>query len=145
MGNKKQKNTNIVRQWHLVDAGGRVLGRMATEIGHLLTGKGKPSFTRYLDNGDHVVIVNAAGIKLTGKKQEQKSYFSHSGYPGGERVIKYSRTPKKKVVLEAVKGMLPQNKLRSLWLKRLYVFDGEEHPYGDKFSAQGGSASGGKN
>lgn len=130
------KLSQIKREWHLTDAKEKTLGRLAGEIAHLLMGKGKPYFVRHLDCGDYVVVTNAQKVHLTGKKEEQKKYYRHSGYPGGLKVefLKTWRVKKpEQIIIHAVKGMLPQNKLRDPLLKRLYVFAGGEHPYKDKF------------
>ncbi len=130
------KASDIKRSWHVVDVKGKILGRVASEIAHLLMGKGEPYFVRNLDCGNYVVVVNAKEIKVTGNKEEQKNYYRHSGYPGGFRqeTLKELRERKpEEIVSRAVKGMLPQNKLRDKMLKRLFVFAGEEHKYQDKF------------
>lgn len=130
------KAKHITRAWHLVNLKGQILGRVATNIAQKLIGKSKPNFSPHLDNGDYVVAVNAADIKVTGKKLDQKIYFRHSGYPGGakQRTLKQQldRDPKKVIEL-AVSGMLPKNKLRQPRLRRLKVFTGSEHSYADKF------------
>lgn len=134
-------------QWHLIDAKGQILGRLATKIASLLRGKAKPEFVPYLNNGDNVVVINAVKIKVTGKKEEEKIYEHFSGYPGGRKVIKLSEMRQKnpgRIIRDAVKGMLPQNKLRDRWLTQLYVYADANHPYAEKFSAEGGSAPGGK-
>ena len=120
----------------MIDVRGKVLGRTAGEIAHLLMGKKKSYFVRNLDCGDYVVVVNAKDVAVTGKKEEQKNYYRHSGYPGGFRkeTLRELRARKpEEIIRHAVKGMLPQNKLRDQMLKRLFVFAGEEHKYGDKF------------
>lgn len=129
------KVSEIKRVWHLIDVKGETLGRASTKIAKLLMGKAKPYFVRNMDCGDYVVVINAKDVKVTGKKEEQKKYYSHSGYPGGFKVktLKEARAEKPEmVVTHAVKGMLPQNRLRDSMLKRLFVFAGEEHKYGDK-------------
>lgn len=130
------KQKDIKRAWHLVDAKEKILGRVSTEIAELLIGKKKPYFVSYLDCGDFVVVINAAHVAVTGKKEKQKTYFRHSGYPGGLKTVSLGelrlRQPEK-IIIHAVSGMLPQNKLRDRMLKRLYVFAAEEHPYKDKF------------
>lgn len=133
------KASEIKRIWHLVDIKDETLGRAATRIAKLLMGKSKPYFVRNLDCGDYVVVLNAKDVKVTGKKEEQKRYYSHSGYPGGFKVktLKEARAEKPEmVVLHAVKGMLPQNRLRDSMLKRLFVFAGAEHKYEDKIKNQ---------
>ena len=112
-------------QWFVVDAKDQVLGRLATKVARMLIGKDKPSFTPYLDSGDHVVVINANQIKMTGNKVEQKMYYSHSGYPGGLKEVPAKRVRETKpewVVREAVLGMLPKNKLRARRAKKLRVY-----------------------
>jgi large subunit ribosomal protein L13 len=112
-------------QWFVVDAKDQVLGRLATKVARMLIGKDKPSFTPYLDSGDHVVVINADQIKMTGNKIEQKVYYSHSGYPGGLKEVPAKRVRQAKpewVVREAVLGMLPKNKLRARRAKKLSVY-----------------------
>jgi large subunit ribosomal protein L13 len=133
------KAGDVKRSWHLIDVKGEVLGRSATRIAHLLMGKGKAYFVRNLDCGDYVVVVNAKEVKVTGKKEEQKNYYRHSGYPGGFRqeTLKELRGRKpEEIIMHAVKGMLPQNKLRDKMLTRLFVFAGEEHKYADKLKKE---------
>lgn len=130
------KVSDIKRQWYIVDAKDKVLGRVSTEIAHLLMGKSSPYFVRNLDCGNYVVVINAKDVKVTGNKEEQKNYYRHSGYPGGFRkeTLKELRDRRpEEIITRAVKGMLPQNKLRDRMLKRLYVSAGEEHKYADKF------------
>jgi len=125
--------TNVIdRRWHIVDAKDQVLGRLATYAATLLRGKGKPSFTPYLDYGDFVVIVNAAQVKLTGNKLLQKVTYSHSLYPGGLRLTPYSRLMKEtpeKAIEHAVSGMLCKNKLRARMMTRLMVYRDDKHPH----------------
>ncbi len=112
-------------QWFVVDAKNQVLGRLATKVARMLIGKDKPSFTPYLDSGDHVVVINANQIKMTGNKIEQKMYYSHSGYPGGLKEVPAKRVREAKpewVVREAIVGMLPKNKLRARRAKKLRVY-----------------------
>jgi large subunit ribosomal protein L13 len=130
------KVSDIKRTWHLIDVKDKTLGRVSSEIAQLLMGKHKPYFVRNLDCGDYVVIINAKDVKVTGNKEEQKNYYRHSGYPGGFRqeTLKELRIRKpQEIITHAVKGMLPQNKLRDRMLRRLFVFAGEEHKYEDKF------------
>jgi large subunit ribosomal protein L13 len=111
--------------WFLVDATNVVLGRLATKVARMLIGKDKPSFTPYLDSGDHVVVINANKIRMTGNKVEQKVYYSHSGYPGGLKEVPAKRVRETKpewIVREAVLGMLPKNKLRARRAKKLRVY-----------------------
>jgi len=129
------KLKDIKRDWHLIDVDGKVLGRIASDISQLLMGKGKPYFVSHLDCGDHVVVVNAAKVKVTGKKSKQKMYARYSGYPGGLKVKSFAQVQREdpiRIIKEAVSGMLPQNKLRVSMLKRLYIFADENHPYSDK-------------
>lgn len=133
---KPTKQSEIKREWHLIDVKDQILGRSASEIAQFLMGKAKTNFVRNLDMGDYVVVINAKFVKVTGKKETQKKYYRHSGYPGGFKVetLQELRTKNPtEIVRHAVSGMLPQNRLRALMLKRLYVFEGEEHNYKDKF------------
>ena len=120
------------RQWHIIDADGQVLGRVASQAARLLQGKHKPSWLPYIDRGDHVVIVNAARVRLTGRKDEQKIYRRHSGYEGGlkeERAkIVRQKTPLR-MVEEAVRGMLPKTKLGNAMYRKLKVYAAGDHPH----------------
>jgi large subunit ribosomal protein L13 len=120
------------RQWHVIDADGQVLGRVASQAARLLQGKHKPTWLPYLDRGDHVVIVNAARVRLTGRKDEQKIYRRHSGYEGGlkeERAkIVRQKTPLR-LVEEAVRGMLPKTKLGNAMYRKLKVYAAGDHPH----------------
>ena len=122
----------IERRWHVIDARGKVLGRIATAAARLLQGKNKAVYTPFIDTGDHVVIVNAAQVKLTGRKEEQKIYRKHSGYEGGLREQRAKevrqRTPRK-LVEEAVRGMLPKTKLGDAMYRKLKVYAGPNHPH----------------
>lgn len=132
------KVSDIKREWHLIDVKGKTLGRVSSEIAQLLMGKRKPYFVRNLDCGDYVVIINAKDVKTTGNKEEQKKYYRHSGYPGGFKTETLKELRERKpenIITHAVKGMLPQNKLRDKMLRRLFVFSGEEHRYSDKFKS----------
>lgn len=136
MRTKTTRASEIKRSWHLIDAKGETLGRLATKIAKLLMGKDKPYFVRYLDCGDWVVVVNASDVKVTGKKVNQKLYYRHSGYPGGFREITFKKQMERdstKVIKHAVSGMLPKNKLRKRMLARLRIYADKSHPYGDKF------------
>ena len=120
------------RQWHVIDAGGQVLGRVATRAARLLQGKHKAVWTPYLDMGDHVVIVNAARVRLTGRKEEQKLYRRHSGYEGGlreERAIVVRARRPERLVEEAVRGMLPKTKLGDAMYRKLKVYASADHPH----------------
>src|SRR5258705_11499980 len=111
--------------WFVVDATGVVLGRLATKVARMLMGKDKPSFTPYLDSGDHVVVINADKVRMTGNKVEQKIYYSHSGYPGGLKEVPAKRIRETKpewIIREAVLGMLPKNKLRARRAKKLRIY-----------------------
>lgn len=134
---KSTKLSEIKRDWHLMDAEDKVLGRMATEVAVLLMGKKKSYYVSYLDCGDFVVVINSEKIKVTGKKEEKKAYYRYSGYPGGlkETVLKKMRQEHpERILYLAVTNMLPKNKLRSLRLARLKIFAGKNHPYEDKFT-----------
>jgi len=124
------KPSDVTRKWYVIDASQAPLGRTATLIATLLTGKGKPQFTQHIDTGDFVVVINAANVKVTGNKMEDKMYYRHSGYPGGlkEASLKevLERTPDR-ALYEAVRGMLPVNKLRDARLARLKIHAGGEH------------------
>jgi large subunit ribosomal protein L13 len=111
--------------WFVVDATDQVLGRLATRVARILIGKDKPSFTPYLDSGDHVVVINADKVRMTGNKVEQKEYYSHSGYPGGLKVVPAKRVRENKadwMIREAVLGMLPKNKLRARRARKLRIY-----------------------
>ncbi len=126
------KKDQIIKKWWLVDAENIVLGRLATEIAILLRGKRKPEFVNFLDSGDFVIVINAERIKLTGKKIEQKKYYSHSGYPGGikEKTMKeLMETKPEEIIKKAVWGMIPKNKLGREVYKKLKVYRGSHHPH----------------
>ncbi len=127
------KQGELVKKWHLIDAKGRILGRVATEAAKLLIGKDKPIFVPYLDCGDKVVVVNAAGVAVSASRPETKIYKRHSGYPGGLKLETFkdllTRRPEE-VIRRAVWGMLPNNRLRAVRIKNLYVYTGAEHPHG---------------
>lgn len=136
MDTKPTKASDIKRTWHLVDINEQILGRVAVDIAKKLMGKAKPYFVPHLDCGDYVVVINAKNVKVTGKKELNKIYYSHSGYPGGlksEVLTKLRERKPEEIILKAVKGMLPKNKLRASMLKRLLIFAGEEHTFKDKF------------
>jgi large subunit ribosomal protein L13 len=120
------------RQWHIIDADGQVLGRVATKAARILQGKHKPTWVPFLDRGDHVVIVNAARVKLTGKKEEQKLYRYHSGYEGGLREERAKIVRQKdpvRLVEEAISGMLPKTKLGKAMYRKLKVYKAGDHPH----------------
>lgn len=122
----------IERKWYLVDADGKVLGRLASEIAQILRGKNKGEFTPNIDCGDHVIVINASKLKVTGGKEGKKNYYHYSGFPSGLKEIPYSRLQRErpeKVVEFAVKGMLPHNKLGRRMLEKLHVYPGSSHPH----------------
>ncbi|MCR2043497.1 50S ribosomal protein L13 [Anaerosalibacter massiliensis] len=124
------KPNEIERKWYVIDAEGKVLGRLASEVSKILSGKNKPIYTPHVDTGDHVIVINADKIVLTGKKLEQKKYRYHTGYPGGLKEISYDRMVKEKpekVIELAVKGMLPKNSLGRQMFRKLKVYSGSEH------------------
>lgn len=123
---------SIQRNWHLIDAKNQTLGRLAVGIANILMGKNKVNYVPYLDMGDFVVVTNASSIKVTGRKAEQKNYYSHSGFPGGLKTQTFSgmiANKPEEVIRHAVKGMLPNNKLRDKMLKKLHVFATNNHPF----------------
>ena len=127
-----QKSSEIKREWYLIDASTMPLGKLAVVIADKLMGKSKVTFTPHIDNGDYVVVVNAKDLVVTGDKMVQKKYYRHSGYPGGIKELKLKEVIEKdpaRVINEAVKGMLPKNKLAAERLKRLRVFAGSEHAH----------------
>jgi len=126
------KLDDVEKKWYLVDAEGKTLGRLATQIAAILRGKHKPTFTPHMDMGDNIIVVNAEKVQLTGRKAEQKNYYRHSGYPGGIKVTSFSDMIEKKprmVITAAVKGMLPHNRLGRRILRNLKVYSGTEHPH----------------
>ena len=126
------KNSEVSRDWVLFDASDKILGRFATKIADKLRGKDKPTFTPHVDSGDFVVVINADKVKVTGNKAEQKKYYKHSLYPGGLKEKSYKEvldsTPER-IIENAVKGMLPKNKLGKSIIKKLKVYSGSEHPH----------------
>ena len=127
-----QKAKEINREWYLIDASTLPLGKLAVIIADKLMGKSKVTYTPHIDNGDYVVVINAKNIKVTGEKMTQKKNYRHSGYPGGLKELKLEEVLEKepaRVIFEAVKGMLPKNKLAPERLKRLRVFEGSEHTH----------------
>lgn len=124
------KAGQIDRKWFIVDATGKPLGRLATEVARILRGKHKPIYTPSIDTGDHVIVINADKVVLTGKKAEQKFYYRHSGYAGGIKKVSYGtliETKPEKAVMLAVKGMLPHNILGRAMLKKIRIYRGSEH------------------
>jgi len=123
---------DVARTWHLIDAQNQVLGRVATRAATLLMGKHKPTYTPFLDTGDHVIIVNAEKVRLTGAKEEQKLYRRHSGYPGGlveQTARKVRETYPERILEHAIKGMLPKTKLGKQMSRKLKVYAGDRHPH----------------
>lgn len=121
---------NIEHKWYVIDATDKVLGRLASEVASILRGKHKPTFTPFMDTGDFVIIVNAEKVRLTGRKENQKVYYRHSGYPGGLKKIPYEEMKKKhpeRIIEHAVKGMLPKNPLGRAMYKKLKVYAGPDH------------------
>ena len=126
------KKDEIKRDWFIVDAENQTLGRLASEIAQVIRGKKKPYYTPNLDMGDFVVVINAEKVVVTGSKEEQKKYFSHSGFPGGEKEVSLSSLRSKhpeRIIYNAVKGMLPHNRLGRKLIKHLKVYTGSEHPH----------------
>ena len=129
------KASDIKRQWHVIDASGKVLGRLATQVAGLLMGKHKPIFCRHLDVGDFVVVINAEQVRVTGNKAKQKLYYRHSGYPGGLKSVSLERmmqTHPTRVIEHGVKGMLPHTRLGAQMMKKLKVYVGDAHPHGSQ-------------
>lgn len=135
---KQEKLTRFIktedadRKWYIVDAQDQVLGRLAASIARIIRGKHKPIFTPNMDTGDFVIVLNADKIRMTGKRELQKTYFSHSGYPGGVRLRSFAEMMEKQpeeVIRKAVKGMLPKNRLGRQLIKKLKVYTGEAHPH----------------
>jgi large subunit ribosomal protein L13 len=123
---------DIGNRWHVIDAGGRVLGRVATDAARLLQGKHKAIYTPFMDTGDHVVVVNAEKVKLTGRKEDQKLYRRHSGYLGGlkeERAKVLRQRKPERLLEEAIRGMLPKTKLGDAMFRKLKVYAGQDHPH----------------
>ena len=129
---KSIRPQDVQKDWHIIDANGLVVGRVATIIANILRGKHKPSYTPHVDCGDHVIVINADKVKFTGKKEEQKVYRYHSGYPGGLREVSARRmreTRPVKLLEEAVSGMLPKSKLGKQMYRKLNVYAGPQHPH----------------
>lgn len=135
---KQEKITRFIkaedadRKWYVVDATDQVLGRLAAQVARVIRGKNKAVFTPNMDTGDFVVIINAEKVKMTGKRELQKTYFSHSGYPGGVKIRSYAEMMQKNpeaVIQKAVRGMLPKNRLGRQLVKKLKVYTGDKHPH----------------
>lgn len=126
------KEGEVERKWYVVDAAGKTLGRLAAEVARILRGKHKPVFTPHVDTGDHVIVINAEKVVLTGKKPQQKMWYCHSGYPGGLKATNYAtlmKTRPERVVEKAIVGMLPHNRLGARMAKKLRVYRGADHPH----------------
>jgi large subunit ribosomal protein L13 len=126
------KPREVQRKWYVLDAAGKTLGKVATEAAVLLRGKHKPTYTPHVDTGDHVIVINAGKVELTGKKRSQKEMISHSGYPGGLKRVSYAILLEKmpeRVIEKAIKGMLPKNALGAQMFRKLKVYRAEAHPH----------------
>ena len=126
------KPEEIAREWYVIDAEGKILGRLASEIAKILKGKHKPIYTPHIDSGDYVIVINADKVRVTGKKLEQKIYYRHSGYPGGLKGICLAEQLKKhptRVLKAAVRGMLPKNRLGRAMIKKLKIYASDSHPH----------------
>jgi large subunit ribosomal protein L13 len=126
------KEGDIQSRWYVIDAEGQVLGRLSTMVANIISGKAKPTYTPFLDTGDHVIVINAEKVLLTGRKETDKQYRHHTGYPGGlkEKAARFVRVEKpEQMIEEAVWGMLPKNKLGRKMLKKLKVYRGGQHPH----------------
>ena len=135
------KAADIEREWHIVDATDKTLGRLSTQIARLLMGKHKPIYTPSQDTGDFVVVINAEKVRVTGNKAQQKLYYRHSGYPGGLKSVTLGKTIQTyptRVIESAVKGMLPHTRLGNVMRKRLKVYAGDKHPHAAQFSTTEG-------
>ena len=126
------KAGEVQRKWYLIDADGKTLGRLATEVARILRGKHKAIYTPHVDTGDHVIVINAAKVKVTGKKYTDKLYYRHTGYPGGIKVTNFAdllRRRPEQVIEKAVWGMIPHNRLGRKVFKKLRVYPGPDHPH----------------
>ena len=126
------KAGDIRRKWYVVDAEGQVLGRLASQVAHILRGKHKPCFSMHLDAGDHIIIINAEKVKVTGRKSEQKRYYRYSGYPSGLKITPYSKmlaSRPERILETAIRGMLPKNRLGRKMYRKLKVYAGADHPH----------------
>ena len=132
MKTKSYKSLNVEKNWHLVDAEGKVLGRLAVKIASILSGKNKAQYSPNADLGDFVIVVNAEKVRVTGNKFSQKNYYHHTGYPGGLKTKSFEKMQEdspEKIIVKAVKGMLPKNKLANQIIKKLKVYSGSVHPH----------------
>ena len=135
MKTKSYKNTDIEKKWLLLDASNKTLGRLSAKISSILMGKNKAQYTPHNDLGDYIVVINAEKVKVTGNKDIQKKYYRHSGYPGGLKSSTFSEIIEKNpedIILKAVKGMLPKNKLGKSMIKKLKVYSGPDHDHGSQ-------------
>ncbi len=126
------KQGDIVRKWHVVDASGQTLGRLSSLVSRILSGKNNPRYTPFLDTGDHVIVINAEKIKITGMKADQKMYHHYTGYPGGIRHEEYKKRLVRKpeeIIREAIHGMLPKNKLGRNMIDKLMIYRDDKHPH----------------
>ncbi|MEK7521236.1 MAG: 50S ribosomal protein L13 [Patescibacteria group bacterium] len=134
------RGNNPKREWHLVDVEGKVLGRVSTDIAQKLMGKNKKTYAPQADEGDYVVVINAGKVRVTGKKEKDKIYYSHSGYPGGLKarsVAQVRATNPTRLIELAVKRMLPKNRLQAKRMARLKIYASDQHPYADKIKNNG--------
>ena len=132
MKTKSYKNTDIEKKWLLLDASDKTLGRLSAKISSILMGKNKAKYTPHNDLGDYIIVINAEKVKVTGNKDIQKKYYRHSGYPGGLKSSTFSEIIEKNpedIILKAVKGMLPKNKLSNSMISKLKVYKGDNHPH----------------
>ena len=139
MNTYSQKTSEIKRNWHLVDAKGQVLGRLASDVAKKLIGKHKPTYTPHIDAGDIVVVINAQLIEVTGNKRQKKLYQWHTGFIGGLKEMNFEQMQQRnpeKIIEQAVNNMLPKNKLRNERMKRLKVYVGDQHPHEAHFSTK---------
>jgi large subunit ribosomal protein L13 len=139
------KASDLEPRWHVIDASGKTLGRLASEVATILMGKHKPIYSPHLLSGDYVIVLNASKVRVTGNKAEQKLYYRHSGYPGGLKSTtlgKMMQTHPTRVIEYAVKGMLPHNRLGRQMIKRLKVYSGDTHPHQGQVSERGETVEG---
>jgi len=139
------KAKDVEHQWHVIDASGKILGKLATQVANLLMGKHKPTFVPYLDTGDFVIVLNATKVKVTGKKPKQKTYYRHSLYPGGLKAETYEEmmaAHPTRIIEHAVRGMLPHNRLGRAMFKKLKVYAGDSHPHQAQVASMKATAKG---
>ena len=132
MGTYSVRAAEIVQDWYVADAEGKILGRLASDIASVLKGKRKATYSTHLDVGDHVVVINAEKVRVTGRKRDDKMYFRHSLYPGGDTLTRFrdmQATKPEEIIRLAVKGMLPKNRLGRAMIKKLKIYAGSEHPH----------------